>query len=111
MAARAGAPARLEIRGIELCSMTRLLSHLGAWDCTNQTGQRRQKTLIGLPESLLVAAPWLKADLHAEPPTCRVLPDHSRLRPRPISPAPIGVLASTRQRSPEPQALVGPDAK
>src|SRR5215213_8725505 len=72
-------------------------------DQGNRTREREQKTLVGLRESFLTAAPGLKAHLEAEPSARPVpLPGHCRLRPRLVLPAQAGMMASTLQHSPAP---------
>src|SRR5215212_10673862 len=69
-------------------------------DQGNRTRERQQKTLIGLRESFLPAAPGLKAHLEAEP-SARPgpLPGHCRLPPRLVLPAQVEMMASTLQHS------------
>src|SRR3954464_5782313 len=69
-------------------------------DQGNRTRERQQKTLVGLRESFLTAAPGLKAHLEAEPSARPVpLPGHCRL-PRPqVLPAQVEMMASTQQHS------------
>src|SRR3954469_8576598 len=70
-------------------------------DQGNRTRERPQKTLVGLRESFLPAAPGLKAHLEAEPSARPVpLPGHCRLHPRPVLPAQAGMMASAQQHSP-----------
>src|SRR3954452_24823949 len=62
--------------------------------------ERQQKTLVGLGESFLAAAPGLKAHLEAEPSARPVpLPGHCRLRPRLVWPAQVEMMAPTQQHS------------
>src|SRR3954452_22059772 len=69
-------------------------------DQGNRTRERRQKTLVGLRESFLPAAPGLKAHLEAEPSARPVrLPGHCRLHPRLVLPAQVGMMASAQQHS------------
>src|SRR3954469_15814605 len=69
-------------------------------DQGNRTRERQQKTLVGLRESFLPAAPGLKAHLEAEPPARPVpLPGHCRLPPRLVLPAQVEMMASTQQHS------------
>src|SRR3954451_8684285 len=69
-------------------------------DQGNRTRGRQQKTLVGLCESFLAAAPGLKAHLEAEPPARPVpLPGHCRLHPRLVLPAQVEMMASTQQHS------------
>src|SRR5215211_7050195 len=71
-----------------------------ARDQGNRTRERQQKTLVGLRESFLTAAPGLKAHLEAEPSARPVpLPDHCRLPPRLVLPAQVEMMASTQQHS------------
>src|SRR6185312_3558704 len=50
-------------------------------DQGNRTRERQQKTLVGLRESFLAAAPGLKAHLEAEPSARPVpLPGHTRVQ-------------------------------
>src|SRR3954468_1507697 len=66
----------------------------------NRTRERQQKTLVGLCESFLTAAPGLKAHLEAEPSARPVpLPSHCRLPPRLVLPAQVEMMASTQQHS------------
>src|SRR5215212_8280244 len=70
-------------------------------DQGNRTRERPQKTLVGLRESFLPAAPGLKAHLEAELPARPVpLPGHCRLPPRLVLPAQVGMMASAQQHSP-----------
>src|SRR5215204_780790 len=70
-------------------------------DQGNRTRERPQKTLVGLRESFLPAAPGLKAHLEAEPSARPVpLPGHCRLPPRLVLPAQVGMMASSQQHSP-----------
>src|SRR3982751_5228618 len=70
-------------------------------DQGNRTRERQQKTLVGLRESFLPAAPGLKAHLEAEPSARPVpLPGHCRLHPRLVLPAQVGMMASAQQHSP-----------
>src|SRR3954465_1278080 len=70
-------------------------------DQGNRTRERQQKTLIGLRESFLAAAPGLKAHLEAEPSARPVpLPGHCRHPPRLVLPAQVEMMASTQQHSP-----------
>src|SRR3954453_12285740 len=72
-----------------------------ARDQGNRTRERQQKTLVGLRESFLTAAPGLKAHLEAEPSARPVpLPGHCRLHPRLVLPAQVEMMASTQQHSP-----------
>src|SRR4051794_40034436 len=69
-------------------------------DQGNRTRERQQKTLVGLRESFLTAAPGLKAHLEAEPSARPVpLPGHCRLPPRLVLPAQVEMMASTQQHS------------
>src|SRR3954453_13348174 len=69
-------------------------------DQGNWTRERQQKTLAGLRESFLAAAPGLKAHLEAEPSARPVpLPGHCRLPPRLVLPAQVEMMASTQQHS------------
>src|SRR4051794_5768770 len=69
-------------------------------DQGNRTRERQQKTLVGLRESFLPAAPGLKAHLEAEPSARPVpLPGHCRLPPRLVLPAQVEMMASTQQHS------------
>src|SRR3954447_12938314 len=69
-------------------------------DQGNRTRERQQKTLVGLRESFLPAAPGLKAHLEAEPLARPVpLPGHCRLPPRLVLPAQVEMMASTQQHS------------
>src|SRR3954451_17363648 len=69
-------------------------------DQGNRTRERQQKTLVGLRESFLAAAPGLKAHLEAEPSARPVpLPGHCRLPPRLVFPAQVEMMASTQQHS------------
>src|SRR3954452_2707753 len=69
-------------------------------DQGNRTRERQQKTLVGLCESFLTAAPGLKAHLEAEPSARPVpLPRHCRLPPRLVLPAQVEMMASTQQLS------------
>src|SRR3954453_19502447 len=69
-------------------------------DQGNRTRERQQKTLVGLRESFLAAAPGLKAHLEAEPSARPVpLPGHCRLPPRLVLPAQVEMMASTQQHS------------
>src|SRR5215207_7787330 len=69
-------------------------------DQGNRTRERQQKTLVGLRESFLTAAPGLKAHLEAEPSARPVpLPGHCRLHPRLVLPAQVEMMASTQQHS------------
>src|ERR671927_186581 len=74
-------------------------------DQGNGTRERQQKTLVGLRESFLTAAPGLKAHLEAEPSARPVpLPGHCRLPPRLVLPglvlpAQVEMMASTQQHS------------
>src|SRR3954451_3433137 len=69
-------------------------------DQGNRTRESQQKTLVGLRESVLAAAPGLKAHLEAEPPARPVpLPGHCRLPPRLVWPAQVEMMASTQQHS------------
>src|SRR3982750_3054400 len=69
-------------------------------DQGNRTRERQQKTLVGLCESFLAAAPGLKAHLEAEPSARPVpLPGHCRLPPRLVLPAQVEMMASTQQHS------------
>src|SRR5215213_9650896 len=75
-------------------------------DQGNRTRERPQKTLVGLRESFLPAAPGLKAHLEAEPSARPVpLPGHCRLPPRLVLPAQVGMMASAQQHSPVRLAL------
>src|SRR4029450_13069633 len=70
-------------------------------DQGNRTRERQHKTLVGLRESFLPAAPGLKDHLEAEPSARPVpLPGHYRLHPRLVLPAQVGMMASTQQHSP-----------
>src|SRR3954453_3989302 len=69
-------------------------------DQGNRTRERQQKTLVGLCESFLTAAPGLKAHLEAEPSARPVpLPSHRRLPPRLVLPAQVEMMASTLPHS------------
>src|SRR3982750_2972417 len=69
-------------------------------DQGNRTRERQQKTLVGLCESFLTAAPGLKAHLEAEPSARPVpLPRHCRLPPRLVLPAQVEMMASTLPHS------------
>src|SRR3954453_566137 len=69
-------------------------------DQGNRTRERQQKTLVGLRESFLTAAPGLKAHLEAEPSARPVpLPGHRRLPPRLVLPAQVEMMASTLPHS------------
>src|SRR5436190_2166656 len=69
-------------------------------DQGNRTRERQQKTLVGLCESFLTAAPGLKAHLEAEPSARPVpLPSHCRLPPRLVLPAQVEMMASTLPHS------------
>src|SRR3954471_7052799 len=69
-------------------------------DQGNWTRERQQKTLAGLRESFLAAAPGLKAHLEAER-SARPgpLPGHCRLPPRLVLPAQVEMMASTLPHS------------
>src|SRR5437763_13960844 len=67
-------------------------------DQGNRTRERQQRTLVGLRESFLTAAPGLKAHLEAEPSARPVpLPGHCRLHPRLVLPAQVELMASPQQ--------------
>src|SRR3954453_17051976 len=69
-------------------------------DQGNRTRERQQKTLVGLCESFLTAAPGLKAHLEAEPSARPVpLPSHCRLPPRLVLPAQVEMMASALPHS------------
>src|SRR4029450_11514671 len=68
-------------------------------DQGNRTRERQQKTLVGLRESVLAAAPGLKAHLEAEPSAWPgPLPGHWRL-PQLGFPTQVEMMASTQQHS------------
>src|SRR3954470_774534 len=69
-------------------------------DQGNRTRERQQKTLVGLRESFLAAAPGRKAHLEAEPSARPVpLPGHCRLHPRLVLPVQVEMMASTLPHS------------
>src|SRR3954469_25683646 len=100
MAARAGIISCCVRVGCVVCCIVHVLAPSPSRDQGNWTREREQKTLVGLRESFLAAAPGLKAHLEAEPSARPVpLPGHCRLHPQLVLPAQVEMMASTQQHS------------